>query len=73
MTIVLNRPGGDAGRDVRARREAALERLNGGSPRTVDKGPRKGSVRRAKPSRRAIQQPNHARSMCWARPPGTST
>lgn len=34
--------------DVRARREAALERLNGGSDRS-------GSARRTKPSRRAVQ------------------
>ena len=50
MTIAMN-PSGTA--DVRARREAALERLNGGPTGTK----RSGSPRRAKPSRRAVQQP----------------
>lgn len=39
---------------IQDRRAAALDRLNGGVPRTVKAGPRKGAVRRAKPSRRVI-------------------
>ncbi len=50
MTITMNPLSGSA--DVRARRDAALDRLNGGKPRGERGGPR-----RAKPSRRAIQQP----------------
>jgi len=50
MTITMNPLSGSA--DVRARREAALERLNGGSAK---RGERSGP-RRAKPSRRAVQQ-----------------
>ena len=50
MTITMNPLAGSA--DVRARREAALDRLNGGKSDGQRGGPR-----RAKPSRRAIQQP----------------
>jgi cell division protein FtsW len=50
MTITMNPLSRSS--DVRARREAALDRLNGGAPRAG----RKGSVRRAKPSRRAVQR-----------------
>ncbi len=65
MTIAMN-PFGSA--DVRARREAALERLHGGSPGTGHRRPdaggrsgpsgtgRQGSARRAKPARRAVQR-----------------
>src|ERR687898_2388959 len=48
---------------VRARRDAALERLNGGKPRPVKQGLAgraggwaRGSVARTKPSRRAVQR-----------------
>lgn len=51
MTITMNPLAGSA--DVRARREAALERLQSGSGRS---GGRSG-VRRTKPSRRAVQRP----------------
>ena len=49
MTITMNPRTGSA--DVRARREAALDRLNGGK-----KSGERGGPRRAKPSRRAVQQ-----------------
>lgn len=49
MTITMNPLSGSA--DVRARREAALERLNGGSAQRGGARPR-----RTKPSRRAVQQ-----------------
>lgn len=42
---------------LQERRQAALSRLNAGAPRTVASGPRKGHVRRAKPTRRALPQP----------------
>ena len=49
---------------VQARRDAALERLNGGRPREVRRGLAgraggwaRGSVARTKPSRRAVQRP----------------
>ena len=41
-------------RSIQDRRAAALHRLDGGVPRTVKAGPRKGAVRRAKPSRRVV-------------------
>jgi cell division protein FtsW len=50
MTIAINPLRGSS--DVRARRDAALDRLHGGAPRAS----RAGSPRRAKPSRRAVQQ-----------------
>jgi cell division protein FtsW len=49
MTIAI-KPSGTA--DVRARREAALERINGGPKRTT----RSGDAKRAKPSRRVVQR-----------------
>ena len=50
MTITMNPLSGSA--DVRARREAALERLNGGNAKRGEGG----GPRRTKPSRRAVQQ-----------------
>ena len=52
MTITMNPLSGSA--DVRARREAALDRLNGGKPKPGQRG----GPRRTKPSRRAVQQPS---------------
>ncbi len=51
MTMAINPRGATS--DVRARRQAALDRLGGGASR--DGG--SGSTRRTKPSRRAVQQP----------------
>ena len=48
MSTTMNRFAGD---DVRRRREAALERLNGGQERTT----RRGTRRRAKPMRRNVE------------------
>jgi len=56
MTITMNR-NQRGGSDVQARREAALERLNGGPSRPSSKRLMAGNVRRGKPSRRAVQQP----------------
>lgn len=50
MTITMNPLSGSA--EVRARREAALDRLNGGRSSAGERS----SPRRAKPSRRAVQQ-----------------
>ncbi len=67
MTITMNtgrRPAGSS--DVRARREAALARLNGGN----SSGTGRHSVRRAKPSRRAVQQPQVRAIEQLGPPPG---
>ncbi len=71
MTTTINRPAAPARTapaeskrtDVRARREAALERLSGGQPRQEKDGLTgranrwaQGSVARTKPSRRAVQR-----------------
>jgi cell division protein FtsW len=62
MTITIS-PDDTRRPDVRARREAALDRLNGGQPRPVKDGIggranrwARGSVSRTKPSRRAMQR-----------------
>ncbi len=69
MTITINpSPGRRAAgsSDVRARREAALERLNGAN----SNGAGRQSVRRAKPSRRAVQQPQVKAIEQLGPPPG---
>jgi cell division protein FtsW len=69
MTITINPSAGRraaGSSDVRARREAALERLNGGN----SGGSGRQSVRRSKPSRRAVQQPQAKAIEQLGPPPG---
>jgi len=54
MTVTATRTHATPERSVKDRRAAALERLNAAAPGTVASGPRKGHVRRAKPTRRAV-------------------
>ena len=64
MTITMNPLAGSA--DVRARREAALDRLHGGKKKPGERG----SPRRTKPSRRAVQQPQPRLIENLGPPPG---